>query len=237
MNHTASPPAATESPLPALGIALAGALTVGFLTSFAQGWLPAPVNSLANSGGSWSLAAFLLALLGRRMRVSVAIGVLALVAMVVGYDLASMLRGFGVSPFYTLFWGTAAVTIGPLLGWSAHVLRHRSRWAPAGAGIMAGILVGDGANGLLTVLETTSPVYWTLSILAGLALLVWACVRRFPGVRPVLAAVATTALVAGALCGVFAAANHFLNGGEAPVTAESGAGTVAVLDTEVRTQG
>ena len=65
-------------------------------------------------------------------------------------------------------------------------------------------------NGLLTVLESTSPVYWTLSVLAGLVLLVWACVRRFPGVRPVLAAVATTALVAGAICGVFATANHYV---------------------------
>lgn len=116
MHHTATPPAATASPLPALGIALAGALLIGFLTSFAQGWLPAPISSLANASGSWSLAAFLLALLGRRMWVSVGIGVLALVAMVIGYDLASILRGLGISPFYTLFWGAAAVTVGPCWG-------------------------------------------------------------------------------------------------------------------------
>lgn len=228
MNYTATPPTATASPLSALGIALAGALLIGFLTSFAQGWLPAPISSLANSSGSWSLAAFLLALLGRRMWVSVGIGVLALVAMVLGYDLASTLRGFGVSPFYTLFWGAAAVTVGPLLGWSAHMLRHRNRWAPVGVGFMAGILVGDGANGLLTVLETTSPVYWTLSILGGLALLVWACARRFPRARPVLTAVATTVLVAGLICGVYATAHHLLSGGEPPAPTESSTGPVTV---------
>lgn len=129
MDSTATSPAATASPLPALGIALAGALLIGFLTSFAQGWLPAPISSLANASGSWSLVAFLLALLDRRMWVSVGIGVLALVAMVLGYDLASILRGSGVSPFYTLFW-----------------VRPRSRSAPCWGGAPICCATGTGGR-------------------------------------------------------------------------------------------
>lgn len=216
MDDTAAAPAAPPAvrapltPFQALGAALAGGLLVGFLTSFAQGWLPDALSSMANSGGSWSLAAFLLALLGPRRWVSVAIGALALAAMVLGYDLASMLRGYGVAVFYTLFWGAAAVTIGPLLGWAADAVRRRTWWAPVGAGLMSGVLVGDGANGLLTLLETTSPVYWSLSVGAGLVLLGWACVRRLRGAGPVLAAVATTAVMAGVVLGVYAGSNALL---------------------------
>ncbi|MFL1377460.1 MULTISPECIES: DUF6518 family protein [unclassified Nocardiopsis] len=209
----AAPPAARAplTPFQALGLALAGGLLVGFTTSFAQGWLPDALSSMANSGGSWSLAAFLLALLGPRRWVSVVIGALALAAMVAGYDLASMLRGYGVAIFYTLFWGTAAVTIGPLLGWGADAVRHRTWWAPVGAGLMSGVLVGEGANGLLRLLETTSPVYWSLSVGAGLALLGWACVRRLRGAGPVLVAVASAAVMAGIVLGVYAGADALLN--------------------------
>ncbi|RCV47687.1 DUF6518 family protein, partial [Marinitenerispora sediminis] len=125
-----------------LAAAASGGAVVGVLTSFGQGWLPGALSSLANSGGSWSLAAFLLALLGPRRWVCVASGALALAAMVLGYDLASLLRGYAVSGVSTGFWLTAALTVGPLLGWGADAVRRRPRLAPWGAGAMGGVLVG-----------------------------------------------------------------------------------------------
>ena len=60
-------------------------------------------------------------------------------------------------------------------------------------GAVSGVLVGEGIFGLTVIANTTSPVYWTLSVLAGLAILVvvgwW---KR--GVRQALL---TSALTAG----------------------------------------
>jgi hypothetical protein len=193
----------TTSPLVPLATAALGGLAVGALTSFAQGWLPFALQSLANSSGSWSAAAFLPALLAKRRWVGVVAGVLALAAMVLGYDLASVLRGYSASVGMTLFWLTAAVTVGPVLGLGAESLRRRGAFAPWGVGVLCGVLIGEGVYGFLYILETTSPVYWALSITGGGALLVWACLLRFPGVRPVLTAVADTALTATAFVVVY----------------------------------
>ncbi|MFD6953150.1 DUF6518 family protein, partial [Nocardiopsis sp. NPDC060348] len=191
------------SPLVPLATAALGGLAVGVLTSFAQGWLPFALAPLANSSGSWSVAAFLAALLATRRWVGAATGVLALAAMVLGYDLASVLRGYSASAGMTVFWLTAAVTVGPVLGLGAEALRRRGAFAPWGVGVLCGVLIGEGVYGFLYILETTSPVYWGISTAGGVALLVWACLLRFPGVRPVLTAVAVTAVTATAFAAVY----------------------------------
>ncbi|MEU3019778.1 DUF6518 family protein [Nocardiopsis sp. NPDC007018] len=191
-------PAPETSPWPRLVLAVAAGFLVGVLTSFGQGLLPEVLSPLANSSGSWSLAALLLASLSPRRGFAVAVGVLALFAMVGGYDVASLLRGFSPSPSGSLFWCTAAVVVGPFLGWGGHALRNGDRVAPLAAGAMSGVLVGEGVYGLTVIADTTPAPYWWGSITLGAALLVWAVVRRFP--RP------SSALLAAAVCAVVATA-------------------------------
>ena len=186
----------SRSPWAHLGVSVGVGLLVGSLTSFAQGFLPHVLSPLANSSGSWSLVAFLLALLCPRRGFAVAVGVLSLFAMVAGYDAASVLRGFPISLGSSLFWIVAAVVVGPFLGWGGHELGARSRIAPLAVGAMSGVLVGEGVYGLTVIADSTPAGYWAGSIAAGLLLLLWAVVRAFPRPVPALLAVGTTALVA-----------------------------------------
>lgn len=65
-----------------LGLVAVVALTLGFLTAYAQEWLPTELGSLANSSASWALAAFGLALfLASGVRTAALIGTLALFAL------------------------------------------------------------------------------------------------------------------------------------------------------------
>lgn len=190
-----SAPASGRSPWFSLAAAVGAGLLVGVLTSFGQGLLPEVLSPLANSSGSWSLVAFLLAYHSPRRGFAVATGVLALFAMVGGYDLAAALRGFSPSLGGSLFWCTAAVVVGPFLGWGGHALRAGTRFAPLAMGAVSGLLVGEGLYGLTIVATTTPAGYWWGSITVGVALLVWAVVRRFPRLPSALAAVAVSALV------------------------------------------
>lgn len=196
-----SPSALLSPPAAAVG----AGLLVGFLTSYAQGLLPHGLASMANSAGSWSLIAFLLGMLSPRPWVSAIAGALSLAAMVLGYDTASVLRGFAALSGATVFWLTAAALVGPVLGWGGNALRLRSRLAPLAAGAMSGVLVGEGAYGLLHIADTTSPVYWTCSIAAGAGFLGWAAARRLPAPRPHSLALAagTAAVVATAFVVVY----------------------------------
>ncbi|WP_159940630.1 MULTISPECIES: DUF6518 family protein [unclassified Nocardiopsis] len=191
------------APWPGVGVAAAAGLAVGALTSVAQGVLPGLLAPLANSAGSWSLAAFLLAALCPRPWTAALAGVLSLSAMVLGYDLASLARGYDASLVFTAFWLVAAVTVGPFLGLGGGALRARSRLAPAGVGAMSGVLVGEGVYGIAFISDTTPAVYWAGSVAVGLGLLAWAIVRAFPRVRPALAAVALGALVAVSFVAVY----------------------------------
>jgi hypothetical protein len=202
---TATAPASPSALLTPLGAAVGAGLLTGFLTSYAQGLLPHGLAPLANSAGSWSLVAFLLGMLSPRPWVSAIAGALSLAAMVLGYDIASVLRGFSASPGGTFFWLTAAALVGPVLGWGGNALRTRSRLAPLAAGAMSGVLVGEGVYGLLYIADTTSPVYWSCSIAVGAAFLGWAAIRRCPAPRPRSLALAggTAAVVATAFVVVY----------------------------------
>lgn len=198
VKRTRIPAPALERPAPLiahpaaqLGIAVCAALLIGFATAFAQGLLPHALSPLANSSGSWSLAAFLLALLSRRPWVSCLIGVLSLAAMLAGYDIASLVRGYSPSSGQTLFWLAAAATAGPLLGLAGNAVRTRSRFAPAAAGLMGGVLAGEGVYGLLYIADTTPPAYWACSIAAGVALTAWGVLRNSPTLAGVAAALGT----------------------------------------------
>lgn len=198
-------PASPGSLLSPLSAAIGVGLLAGFLTSYGQGLLPEGLSSVANSAGTWSLTAFLLGMLSPRPWVSAIAGALSLATMVLGYDIASVLRGFAALAGSTAFWLTAAALVGPVLGWGGNALRLRNRLAPLAVGAMSGVLVGEGVYGLLCISDTTSPVYWSCSVAAGFAFLVWAAVRRLPAPRSrsLPLAAGTTAVVATAFVVVY----------------------------------
>ena len=177
-------------------VAVAGSL-LGVLTAYGQAWLPHEVASLANSSGTWCLAACLLSLLARRRSDAAACGALVLASLLAGYVLGADLRGFPSSRSVIAYWGLAAVLVGPVLGLAAHAVARGSRAASAaGAAVMGGVLVGEGIWGLTVIAGTTSPPYWWGQIALGVVLVAGIAVRRGWEVRNVVAAAVATGVVA-----------------------------------------
>jgi Family of unknown function (DUF6518) len=180
-------------------VAAAAGLILGALTAVGQGVLPDVVRSLSNSAGSWCLMAFVLAMMTARRVVAAVIGALTLAALLTGYVLAAAVRGDASSTSLILFWGLAAVLIGPILGLAGREVRQGTAMtAAAGVGAMSGVLVGEGVYGLSYLGESTLPAYWWGSIGVGIGLLLVVAVRRLQRPRPTGAAVLTTAAVAAA---------------------------------------
>jgi hypothetical protein len=180
---------------------LVGVLSVvlGVLTAYGQGWLPREVNSLANSAGSWSLIAFLLALLATCPRVAAACGVLSLLSLLAGYVLGAGVRGYASGSGLVVFWGLAGVVVGPFQGLGAYWVRAgRRTLAAVGAGGTGGVLIGEGVYGLTYIADTTYPPYWWGSIVAGIALLAVIGALRLRRPLPVLLSVAVVSAVATA---------------------------------------
>ena len=179
-------------------------LALGVLTAYGQKWLPQEVGSLANSSGSWALAAFLLALFATGQRVAAACGALALLALLGGYVLGAGLRGYPSGSTLIIFWGLAAVFVGPFLGLGAHWVRSgRRTLAALGAGGMSGVLVGEGVYGLAYIADTTYPPYWWGQIAVGVALLCAIAVGRLRRWPLVALSVAVGLVVAAAFVGVY----------------------------------
>ncbi len=162
----------------ALG-ALAG-LAIGIATSIGQGTLPPVVASLANSSGSWSLAAFVvaLALADGRPRNGAVLGFIAFATMLVGYVLATSLRGFPTSTSTVVFWTAAALVVGPVLGVGADwVTGDDRRRIAVGITPIAGILIGEGIYGLTRIADSTDPRYWIAQIVVGVVCLLSVAIR------------------------------------------------------------
>ncbi len=182
--------------LPAMVVSLALALLLGFGTSYAQGFLPDAVSSFANSASGWTILTWLIVWAIRsRTGLSALLGAIGFVGLVLGYTLASELRGLSYNP---VFFGVVGVVVGPFVGVAASWLRRREWRAAAGVGLLSGIAVGEALYGLTAVSETTSPVYWILVGVLGLVLLVCIVVRQIGRPRIMVAAVALTAAVAAA---------------------------------------
>ena len=179
-------------------VALGGAV-VGVLTSIGQGFLPFELSPLANSAGSWSLAAFALALVEVGPRRAAVLGAAALVTMLAGYAIATTLRGFAVGTALLAFWGLASIVIGPALGVGAAWFRGRDAVrSAAGMALVAGILIGEGMYGLTVIADSTPAQYWVGEIGAGLAVTVLGSSRQLGSLRHRLFGVVLTMLVATA---------------------------------------
>ena len=178
-------------------IVIGASLLLGGLTSWAQGVLPDALAPFANSPSGWTaLTALLVAATRPSLALGAVLGVASFVALVLGYTLASELRGL---PYDPVFWSVVGVVAGPFVGAAAAaVVGSRAVHAALGAGALAGVLIADGIYGLTVVSASTSPVYWTLCLVLGAAVVVVTATRlRTPAAAA--GAVATAAAATGVL--------------------------------------
>ncbi|MFE7507013.1 DUF6518 family protein [Promicromonospora sp. NPDC057488] len=181
-------------PVMRAGVVVVLSFVLGGLTSYAQGFLPDAFASFANSASGWTVLTALLVYWSRlRTAPAAVLGAVSFVLLVLGYTVASQVRGYVYDP---LLFSAVGVVAGPFVGVAASWLRATGVRAALGTALLAGIGVGEAAYGLTIIRETTSPVYWTLIGVAGLALLTGMLVRRVRGALPVVLAVAGTAAVA-----------------------------------------
>ena len=179
---------------------VAGSLVLGAATSWAQGVLPDALESFANSPSGWTLLTVLRVVAVRPpVALGAVLGMLSFVSIVLGYTVASEVRGLSYDP---LFWSVVGVVAGPFVGAAAAALVGRHVIGTAlGAGALAGALIADGIYGLTVVAGTTSPVYWVLCLVGGVALAGVVAVRLRTRVAVVTllatAVVATAVLSAG----------------------------------------
>lgn len=191
------------------GVAVGG-LVVGALTAIGQGVLPDVLAPMANSAGSWCAAAFALAALALsrtepRTWLGAVLAAVALFAMVIGYALWSELSGNAAGSRLILFWGAAAVVVGPAVGAAAAWFRAAdpTRVAVA-AGVIAGILAGEAAYGLTVIAATTPAAYWAAQLALGLGIAGYATTYRLHA-RHRLLCLAVTAAIASAVLLVYVA--------------------------------
>ena len=196
---------AARWPLSAL-LVVGGSLVLGGLTSWAQGALPDALASFANSPSGWTvLTALMIVAVRPAVAAGAVLGVVSFVSLVLGYTVASELRGLAYDP---LFWSVVGLVAGPFVGAAAAAVvgGHAVR-AALGAGALAGVLVADGIYGLTVVGDTTSPVYWVLCLALGVVLVAVVAVRLRSRV-----ALTTLAGTAVAATGVLGAGYAVLNG-------------------------
>jgi hypothetical protein len=156
----------------ALAVSAVAGLTLGVLTQLGQSRLPEALHSLVNSAAPWVLVAFAVALLGRTGPVAGVCAVLSLAASEIGYVATAATEGYGSAPTTVVFWLSAALFFGPLVGLAAYFWRTRATpWGGLGGGLVAGFVGGEGLAAYLTVRGTTSGAYWIAQVLVGLALL------------------------------------------------------------------
>jgi hypothetical protein len=159
-------------PLPtAVALVAAAGLVFGGLTQLGQSYLPEWLGSLANSGAPWVLVAVGLSLVSHTPWAACACGVTALAGMEIGYVIVAAVRGFPSAGTTVAFWLTAAVAFGPVAGLAGYfLLMRKAPWDALGAGLVAGIVSGEGLVSYLTVRDTTTPAYWIGQMILGLVL-------------------------------------------------------------------
>ena len=160
-------------------VAIVGAILIGGLTSVGQQYLPAWLNSLANSVGGWTMLSFLLVWLGRaRPLLAAVLGVVVFQLLTESYSVVSEWRGFDDGDPFASIWTVVGLIAGPVLGVSAGLARHgRPVWRALGVTPLSAVLLGEGIWALNTIADTTSPVYWSLEIVLSVAFLVAAVLR------------------------------------------------------------
>lgn len=179
-------------------VALA-ALVLGGLTSPAQGALPDALSSFANSAGGWTLLTFAIVWAVRTpLWLSAVLGAVGFVLLVEGYRLVSEWRGYDYGEPFTGMFTIIGVLAGPIVGAAAALVRHPNPlWRGIAIAPVAAVLIGEGVFGLTVVGDTTSPVYWTVQMVIGVALTLLIVLR--PRMPVPIAALTVGLVVAGSL--------------------------------------
>jgi hypothetical protein len=130
------------------------------------------------------------------------LGVVALLALVLGFYVAEVIRGWPVSRHQVVFWFLAGFVAGPLVGLAAGWLRHGGRMAGGlGAGVLGGVLVGEAVYGLRKLRFSSPAAYWHVQLVVGIGLAVgltlWRCRRDPLAAVPALAASLAACAVVG----------------------------------------
>lgn len=184
-------------------------LLLGAATSWAQLLLPGPLGFLANSASGWTIpTVIVVALLARSLPQAAVGGAAGFVALVIGYDVMSTLRGFPADP---IPWAPIGVVAGPVVGVAARLLRECGPRAAVAAGLLAGIGLGDAGYGWTVVGDTTDPVGWGLLAAIAVGLLV-AVVVRIRRSRLVVLEVGVAVVVAAAFVEAYLLLGGLLSG-------------------------
>jgi hypothetical protein len=157
---------------------------------------------LGNSAAPWLIVAFGIALTTRRFVESLALAVVTLITLVMGFYVAQDIRGWAVSRHQVVLWTAASCVAGPLVGIAAAWLRRTPRTRAAiGAGVLGGLLAGEAVYGLRVLRFSTPSRYWHMQLIVGIAVAVvlplWRSRRRLLGSLPPLAASLATCAVVG----------------------------------------
>jgi hypothetical protein len=184
-----------------VGLVALVSLALGGLTSPAQLWLPDALRPFANSASGWTLlTALIVWTSNERPARSAVLGAVSFVALVLGYQIVSELRGFPDTE--ELFLVVGAV-VGPFVGAAASWIRGRDVRAALGSGILSGIALGDAAFGLVRVQATTGWFYWVLVGVLGVLLVAFVITKRLTTGLARALAVLTALGVAAAMFSVY----------------------------------
>lgn len=186
--------AALARPMARVLLVAVVAFALGGTTSLGQAFLVEEAASLANSVTGWTLPTVALVFITARSFTEAAVaGAVSFVALTVGYAVVSTLRGF---PFDPTTWAVIGLLAGPVIGAATFALRRSPAEAAVGGGLLAGVLIGEGAYGLTVIADTTSPVFWWAAITVGGVLLVIVAALRLRDIRSTLVLVSLAGLTA-----------------------------------------
>ena len=177
-------------------VVLVTAAVTGGLTSFGQQYLPDELRSLANASGTWfAVVVGELVVARPRPVLAIILGVLGLIVMNEAYGVVSRWRGFTYGGGLSSMWNQIALLVGPVAGIAATWLRSpRPVLVALGAAAPAAILIGEGLFGLTVVSDTTSPVFWTIELAAGIGVIVVTVLARLRTIASIGVLVGASAL-------------------------------------------
>lgn len=186
--------AALAPPMARVLLVAVVAFALGGTTSLGQTLLAEEAASLANSVTGWTVPTVALVFITARSFTEAAVaGAVSFVALTVGYAVVSTLRGF---PFDPTTWAVIGLLAGPVIGAATFALRRSPAEAAVGGGLLAGVLIGEGAYGLTVIADTTSTVFWWAAITVGGVLLVIVAALRHRDIRSMLVLVSLAGLTA-----------------------------------------
>jgi hypothetical protein len=162
-----------------LALAAAAGLVVGALTESSVLHVPFSLEPLGNTAAPWVLLAFGMALTARRTDESLLLAVTTFIALVVGFYVTQVCRGWPASRHQIAFWIVASVIMGPVVGVAAGWLRRGGRMTAAlAAGGLGGVLTGEAVYGLTGQRFSSPAEYWHVQFVLGVSVAVAATLWR-----------------------------------------------------------